>query len=166
MASFINLVSAFASWMADAKPIGGERGNQLARSDDTVLLAIHAHPGCSVSDVAQMIRLSHSGAVRIVDRLQRAALIERHTGQDRRQVSLVTTGWGADTASASLDARARMIRTRLQRLDNSELRDLERLLSKLMDGSASDRGEAWRICKACDHSVCRGDDCPVGRSFQ
>lgn len=47
---------------------------------------------------------------------------------------------------------------------DTDRRSLERLVERLLRGlPKTDRGDAWRICRLCEHAVCRGDNCPVGR---
>jgi hypothetical protein len=47
----------------------------------------------------------------------------------------------------------------------TERRSLERLAERLLQSLPKpDRADAWRICRLCEHTVCRGDDRPVGRS--
>lgn len=160
MSSLANLVSAFTLWMLDqdgAYPCG------LSQPDAAALLAVRGHEGCSVSDVGSMLGLSHSGAVRACDRLQAAGLIVREAGMDRRHVALSLSARGHDLTAAILQSRAERIAARLKPLNETEQDTLALLLSRLLETAAQQRPDAWRICRACDHGICRGDDCPVGR---
>src|SRR5690242_19863819 len=65
-------------------------------------------PGASatVSGLAAALRLTHSGTVRLVDRLAGDGLVERRPGSDRRSVELVLTPDGR-----RMVARVRAART-------------------------------------------------------
>jgi len=126
------------------------------------LLAVHARPGSTVSDIATSTGLTHSGAVRAIDRLSRAGAVERRSGRDRRTVALHCTQAGRSRARTALAQRKRALERVLSALTARETETLRRLATKLLSGLPADRADAWRICRLCDHGTCRGSDCPVG----
>ena len=70
------------------------------------LATIGHAPGLRVEDLASMLRVSHSGAVRTVDRLVAAGLVERRpSAGDRRTVELWLTPAGGRARRRVLDAR-------------------------------------------------------------
>lgn len=153
-----NLVCAFSNLMRE------EARDSTARPepDSTVLLAVHAHSGASIGEIAAMVRLTHSGAVRAVDRLQSAGDVLRAQGADRRNVSLRLTERGRALAERILLDQMSAIEARLKRLSPSDTQRLEVILCQLLDGVAEDRTQAWRLCGNCDHSICERSQCVVG----
>lgn len=162
MTTLRNLVCAFSNWILEPPPGGGAR----PEPDSTMLLAIQAHPGVSIRDIATMFGLSHSGAVRVIDRLEAANDVVREVGADRRNVALHLSEQGRARARQLLRAQMSLIDQRLASLSQRDASRLAGILEQLLDGAAQDRLQAWRLCRNCDHGRCRGDRCAVGRSVQ
>jgi len=157
----VNLLGAFAVGCCDAQNAAmAEVG--LDPTELAALLAIHARPGSKVDDVAQTTSLSHSGAVRVIDRLSRAGWVARRTGRDRRTVAIHCTREGHEKARLALTLRRNALQEASRGLTKSELALLRRLVKKFLAGLPRDRRDAWRLCRLCDHGVCTGTACPVG----
>jgi MarR family transcriptional regulator, negative regulator of the multidrug operon emrRAB len=162
-----NLLGALSVGVSDLQ---SDAMAQAAGVDPTmlaVLLAVHTRPSCSVGDVAKTAHVSHSGAVRAVDRLVSLGLVVRKVNaNDRRIVALSCTQAGRAGARRALDVRrtvldglfADVFGSRAERAGAKTM--LERLLERL---APKRREDAWRICRLCEHEVCRDSDCPVGR---
>jgi DNA-binding MarR family transcriptional regulator len=162
-----NLFGALTLGCADLQAESLSRQTGLDEAALAALLAVATRPGSSVGDVARATGLTHSGAVRTIDRLERAHLVVRAEGvRDRRSVGLRCTRTGSAAAEAALAARRRTLTALLTGAGtDTELAMLERLSERLLERlPKTDRGDAWRICRLCEHAVCRGDDCPVGRT--
>src|SRR4051794_37718789 len=72
----------------------------------TALIAIGGTAaGDSIDAVARIVGLSHSGTVRLVDRLDAAGLVERRRGADQRSAALVLTPAGRRAAREVLRRR-------------------------------------------------------------
>ncbi|MCW2308020.1 MarR family winged helix-turn-helix transcriptional regulator [Rhodobium gokarnense] len=153
-----NLILAFSNLVQTAVA----RSSSHLDPDGSVLLAIHAHAGAPIRDIASMMQLSHSGAVRVIDRLQGSGLVERRQGADKRNVALVLTPAGRDQAEAILALQETAIATRLEMLSQQDLSHLENTLERILEGAAEDRLEAWRLCRHCNHAICENARCPVG----
>jgi hypothetical protein len=69
---------------------------------------------------------------------------------------------GKASALNVLEGRRQALETVLARLSAAEIAQFEAVASKLLAGMPRDRTDAWRICRICEHAVCRGSDCPVG----
>lgn len=157
-----NLVLAFANWMLS--PAEAE-GKEL-EPDSTVILAIHAHDGASIGQIAALLQITHSGAVRLVDRLQAAGTVLRTEAIDRRSVALALTEEGRVRAERTLAARRLDVEQRLACLSPADIKNLSILLRRVLDGAARDRLHAWQLCRACDHSLCHGKSCAVGEHLE
>jgi DNA-binding MarR family transcriptional regulator len=157
----VNLLGAFAVGCADAQDVAmGAVG--LDPAELAALLAVHARPGSKVDDIALTTGLTHSGAVRVIDRLSRANWVERRTGRDRRTVAIHCSREGREKARLALALRREALRDAARGLTKEELAAFRRLAKKLLARLPRHRPDAWRICRLCDHGVCRGSECPVG----
>jgi len=100
-----------------------------------VLVQLAEAPGqrLRMSELAEAVLLSRSGLSRLVDRLQKDGLVQReHDPYDARGLFTVLTDKGLDTlrdaARVHLAGVARLV---VDRLDESELRQLAELMAKL-----------------------------------
>src|SRR3954451_17991860 len=100
------------------------------------LVALHDRAaGGTIDALAGVVGLSHSGTVRLVDRLARDGLVERRRGADQRSAALVLTPAGRRIARQILrgrEARLQFFVTLLTDDQRGALTDLaERLLGEL-----------------------------------
>jgi DNA-binding MarR family transcriptional regulator len=138
--------------------------SQLGPSAPAALSALEGYLGGEPIDaLRQVLALTHSGAVRLVDRLVEAGLAERRPGSDARTVAVELTPTGRVAAEAVREARAAVLGEALAVLSADERATLTRLHEKLLAGLTGDRASARRICRLCDIEACghhRGT-CPV-----
>ena len=136
----------------------------LGPSAPAALSALEGYLGGEPIDaLRQVLGLTHSGAVRLVDRLADAGLAERRPGPDGRSVSVALTAAGREAALAVRAAREAALAETLAVLEPAERATLEALHAKLLAGLTSDRASARRLCRLCDPGACghhRGT-CPV-----
>lgn len=139
-----------------ASPHGG--------SAPAALVALEGYLGGEPIDaLRRVLGLTHSGAVRLVDRLADAGLVVRSEGADQRTVAVTLTPAGRRAADRIRMARARALEEVLSPLSASERETLTALHEKLLAGLTTDRGSARRLCRLCDPEACghhRGT-CPV-----
>lgn len=157
----LNLLGAFAVGCVDLQDAAmGQLG--LPPAELAALLAVHARPGSTIGDLAHATGLTHSGAVRVIDRLDRAGWVERQSGPDRRTVAVRCTGQGRRRAKRALSLRRTMLQDATKDFSRSDDAAFRRLAQKFLSCLPRERPDAWRICRWCDHGVCCGADCPVG----
>ena len=136
----------------------------LGPSAPAALSALDAYLGGEPIDaLRQALGLTHSGAVRLVDRLAEAGLAERRRGADARTVAVTLTAAGRAAAHAVRTAREAALEDALAALSPAERVTLGALHEKLLGGLAGDRASARRMCRLCDVEACghhRGT-CPV-----
>jgi DNA-binding MarR family transcriptional regulator len=157
-----NLLGALGIVLADALADAAEPAGGTTTA--TALVALSGpSSGASIDALAGVVRLSHSGTVRLVDRLAADGLLERRRGVDQRSTALVLTPAGRRTARQVLRKREANLQFALALLTDDQqdvLRDLaERLLGEL----GADRDAEARLCRLCDLEACgrsRGE-CPV-----
>jgi len=122
--------------------------------------------GGSIDSLRRLLGITHSGAVRLVDRLVAARLVERRIGADARAVSIHLTPEGRRAARRVMTAREAALEQVLAVLEPAERAQLDSLLPTLLGGLAAAPDEALRICRLCDMRACgHGTDrCPLTRS--
>jgi MarR family transcriptional repressor of emrRAB len=154
-----NLLGALGIVLADAladaaEPAGGS-------STATALVALYGpSASASIDALARVVGLSHSGTVRLVDRLAADGLVERRRGADQRSTALVLTPAGRRVARQTLRRRE----GNLQKLLASLTDDQQAALADLTGCVLGELGDAEpRVCRLCDLEACgrsRGE-CPV-----
>jgi DNA-binding MarR family transcriptional regulator len=123
--------------------------------------------GKSVDVLAEAMRVSHSRAVRVVDRLEAAGLARRESDPlDGRRALVWLEPAGRKLAQRALDARSRVLLTAVGELDVADVRDLERLLGVLLTATTVDVRAAKETCRLCDAHACGHYEgaCPVSQA--
>jgi MarR family transcriptional repressor of emrRAB len=146
--------------LRDAVTAEGERG----LSASAALVHLRLRPGQSIDFLARVLRVTHPGAVRLVDRLEHDGLVERRAGADARSRALVLTDEGRQAAAAVLARRSDVLGELLAPLTAAERRQLEPLFEKLLVAVTGDRWSARHICRLCDFPACDSPACPVDRA--
>lgn len=105
-----------------------------------VLLQLHAAPGgrLTMRDLGRAVVISKSGLTGLVDRMQRAGLVERGGDpDDRRVVHVALTPAGADAyRRARADHRADVAERFLRHVSADEAAAIERALRRVRDENA------------------------------
>jgi DNA-binding MarR family transcriptional regulator len=136
----------------------------LGPSAPAALSALEGYLGGEPIDaLRQVLALTHSGAVRVVDRLEDAGLAARRPGPDGRSVAVALTPAGQAAADGVRAAREHALADALAVLTEEERATLSALHEKLLAGLTSDRASARRLCRLCDVDACGHDrgTCPV-----
>jgi len=136
-----------------------------ADSDTAALITLLERGALTIDWLRRIVGLSHSAAVRLVDRLAGEDLVSRRAGPDRRSVSIALTPRGRRAATRLRTERETLLVNLLAPLDGEERRTLLALADKLLSGVVSGRWEARLICRLCDHGICASaGGCPVDRA--
>ncbi|HEY8454414.1 MAG TPA: MarR family transcriptional regulator [Actinopolymorphaceae bacterium] len=114
----------------------------------------------------QVLGLTSSGAVRLVDRLVEAGYVERRPGEDRRSTAVTLTRKGRRVAERVAQARESVLGTALSQLSPEERDCLDALMAKLVAGFVRGPGATRWICRLCDTDACGRDhgSCPVANA--
>jgi MarR family transcriptional regulator, negative regulator of the multidrug operon emrRAB len=151
-----NLVGALALALADQLAEAGASG-----STAEALVTLHGRgAGSSIDALARITGLSHSGAVRLADRLAAAELVERRRGADQRSAALYLTPAGRRAARRVLASRRAAVGTLLT-VDQQH--QLAALAAEILGRLGAQPGAERRLCRLCDLEACgrsRGE-CPV-----
>ncbi len=114
-------------------------------------------PDPSIDLLRQVLGLTHSGTVRLVDRLERAGQVRRVAGRDGRSTALRLTAAGHRAASRVTSARAGELHTALAVLSTDEQEQLADLAGRVLAGLRRDGAdsavERW-TCRLCDTTAC------------
>lgn len=157
-----NLLGAAAVALGDRLRVAVADVSGLEGEAPAAVMTIGTRPGRTIKHLCRTLGLSHSGAVRLVARLEDRGWVEREPQRDGRKVGLRLTGPGRRMRDELLAARRGFLEDALRPLSASQRASLEEALAALLRGLPGDPTEAWHICRYCEHRVCRGKACPVG----
>lgn len=158
LANLANVLGALATRVADEGTASLE-ATSLVESAQVALILISKYPGCSIQQLRAPLQLSHSGCVRLVDRLVERGLVERETSDDGRVVSLRLTRQGRTAAAGGRDRRGASLTRMISVLDADERNTLFTLVNKLLCAGAPTEAVIGRTCRACDYEACT--QCPL-----
>jgi DNA-binding MarR family transcriptional regulator len=144
------LIDRMDTAMSDATGLSRSAGHGL-------LLVAHGHVA-QIGDLRAPLGLSHAGAVRLVDGLERRSLVERRRGQDGRSRALGLTPDGLVLVDHMLAARRAALG---ELLGAAEATALARLAEAVLGRLATDRCAGVRLCRGCDEGACDLSRCPV-----
>jgi DNA-binding MarR family transcriptional regulator len=168
MARTENLLGALALTLVDHMQQAEPAGNASPHPSERAALAtLLAHPGHTVSWLADVLGVTSSGGTRLVERMVARGWITRTTGDDARSRTLTLTRSGRTLATRVLAACAHALDTALAPLSGAQRAELERLLEPVVAGLATRRSGALRTCRLCDRSACdaSGQDCPLDHTL-
>lgn len=171
-----NLLAAAALGLADRVH---ELGPEVASVDPAAATALVAlldfSPAGSVLRLSQVLGLTHSGAVRLVDRLAASGLVRRESGPDQRSRAVVLTRKGRSVALALRAQRRSTTTSLLEGLNDRHRAQLTRacevLVSNLTRQRLAQRAagrtpSGGALCRWCDFADCGrpAGTCPATRA--
>jgi DNA-binding MarR family transcriptional regulator len=163
-----NRLGAMALTLSDAIREATEAATGMAGGPPAALVSLREWAdGSSVEVLAEAMRVSHSRAVRVVDRLEATGLARRESDpSDGRRALVRLEPAGRELAERALEARSRVLHSAVGTLDARDVRDLERLLYALLDATTVDTRAAMQTCRLCDAHACGHYEgtCPVTRA--
>ena len=155
-----NLLGAAVLGLHDELKSSVEARSGHAGEAPAAITALGHQPGLSNDGLSRLLGLTHTGSVRLVDRLVADGLVERRPAAgDKRGVALHLTEIGEALRREILADREAALEPLVARLSASEQKTLARLLGKLLTAVSRDDTHKLRICRLCDSSAC--SDCPI-----
>lgn len=155
-----NLLGAAVLGLHDELRAAVKRRTGHAGEAPAAIVALGHQPGLSNDGLSRLLGLTHTGAVRLVDRLVADGLVERRAApRDKRGVALYLTKAGTQARRRILAEREGVMRPLVAALDASEQARLSELLGKLLQAVGRDDAHKLRICRLCDSKAC--PDCPI-----
>jgi DNA-binding MarR family transcriptional regulator len=156
-----NLLGALVTAVNDRIQWQAEKAIGLGGQMPAALVTIGHNYGESVEFLSGVLQMSHSGCVRLVDKLDELGLIERRPGKDRRSLSLYLTPKGRDLKREVLRARRQALDAIVETLDGAQQRDLVGLLEVMLKAITHCKNDADIICRLCEEQTCAQSHCPV-----
>ncbi len=152
-----------ADRMADAMAVAGGRPESAAAALSALL---HFLDRPSVDLLRQVLGLTSSGTVRLIERMEDAGYVRRGPGADRRSTSVLLTEAGRAAAERVGAARTEVVQGALAELSAAERAVLRQVMGKMLVGLMRGPGAVRWMCRLCDTGVCRGAEggCPVGNA--
>lgn len=155
-----NLLGALATGISDRMRQAAAEQTALGGEAAAALIVLGHIEGLSVDQLGRVLKLSHPGTVRVVDRLVAAGLAERKSAlSDRRALALHLTPAGEAERSAVLAGRRAVISAVLGQLAPTDYPVLERLVEKMLVSLPHDAMSAMSVCRFCDQHACAA--CPM-----
>lgn len=161
-----NLLGALALSVTDAIALGIEDVKGAYGSDAFALVLIQHADELRCDVLSRQLRLAQSSTVRLIDRLERAGLVQRSTGEDRRTVMVSLTARGHRLAEKILSARQAVLQELVSKLDESERSALHSIAAKLLTHLTVDLQSGEQNCRLCDEEACNLSTCPVETRYQ
>jgi MarR family transcriptional repressor of emrRAB len=159
-----NILGALALAVAERIDVATRQAAAHGGSAPAALVALSIFlDGSSIYGLRKPLGLTHSAAVRLVDRLAADGLVSREPGEDARSVAVFLTPAGRRAADQVQQSRMRALSAVLAPLSASDREQLTRLHGRLLAGLTGGRADAGHICRLCDSHACGHHEgrCPV-----
>ena len=157
-----NVLGALGLALADRLESAAEQAGGASAA--TALATLYGtRAGARIDGLAKVCGLSHSGAVRLVDRLEADGLVERRRGADQRSAALYLTPSGRRAARRVLADRQSAMHSLLSLLTDDQQARMGELAESLLAELGAGPEAEGRLCRLCDLEACgrsRGN-CPV-----
>lgn len=120
----------------------------------------------TVDLLRQVLGLTPSGTVRLVDRLAEAGYVTREPGGDGRSRTVRLTADGRRAAERVAQARATVLADTLAVLSPAERASLAAIVGRLFTGLVRGPGATRWICRLCDTAACGREEghCPAANA--
>jgi DNA-binding MarR family transcriptional regulator len=159
-----NLLGALALALTDRTTAAIAAATGHAETGAAALSALHHFlDGPSIDRLRQVLGLTSSGTVRLVDKLEQAGYVRRGAGTDGRATVVRLTPAGRRMARKVSAARGQVLGAALDPLDPAERDRLTELVSRVLAGMIRPPGATRWMCRLCDLAACGRSKgrCPV-----
>jgi DNA-binding MarR family transcriptional regulator len=164
-----NLLGALALVVTDRTTDGMADLAGQSGTAATALSALHHFlDRPSVDLLRQVLGLTSSGTVRLVDRLAAAGYVRRQAGSDGRATLVELTPAGRRAAQRISEARGAVLTEALSTLSPPERETFEALTARVLAGLIRGPGAVRWMCRLCDTTACGREhgDCPVANAVR
>lgn len=170
-----NLLGALALGITDGVHDSAAAAGLEGAAPAALIALLDFLPSGSVQALSQVVGLTHSGAVRLVDRLVADGLVNRGPGRDARSRAVTLTAVGTRLARRIRIARERVVTRAVEQLSEPERARLTSLCERLIAELAHERLErraagsspsGGALCRMCDFVACGRDlgACPAAKA--
>lgn len=155
-----NLLGAAVLGLHDELRQTVEKRSGRSGEASAALNALGHQPGLSNDALSQVLGLTHTGSVRLIDRLVTDGLVTRRPAKrDKRSVALFLTAKGETVRREILRHREAALVPLVSCLTTREQKMLAGVLEKLLTSVSRDDTHKLRICRLCDSVAC--ENCPI-----
>jgi MarR family transcriptional regulator, negative regulator of the multidrug operon emrRAB len=159
-----NLLGALSLAVMDRIEQGAREVVGRGGETPAALIVIGYGQGMTNDTLRRILDLSHSGTVRLVDRLVSDHLVERRPGKDGREVALHLTAKGTASRNDLLASRISAVASLLEVLSASETKRLGTLIHDLLARQDTSEMDRFTICRMCDDRCCTNCPLPTSKS--
>jgi DNA-binding MarR family transcriptional regulator len=159
-----NVLGTLALTVVDRQRLGTERAAGRGAHAPAALVTLLWYPDRPISFLADRLRITHPGAVQLVDRLAEDRLVERVPALDGRTKLLALTPAGEQAALAVLAERRAVLGRALDALDDTQVHALATAAEEMLEALADSLLTSEYMCRMCDELACPDDRCPVERA--
>jgi DNA-binding MarR family transcriptional regulator len=159
-----NVLGTLALTIVDRVRIGTTRAAAHGANGPAALVTLLWYPDRPIAFLADRLRITHPGAVQLVDRLERDGLVERIPGEDGRTKLLALSARGEAAARAVLDERGRVLERAVSALDDHQAAALADAAEAMLEALADSLLTSEFMCRMCDELACPDQRCPVERA--
>ncbi len=157
----VNIFGALVLTLHDQIRQNTDRTVGMTGEAAAAMVVIGNLPHRSIEFLRQALLLSHSGTVRLIDKLVGNRFVRRGRGaSDARTSELTLTPAGARKTKSILRVRHKVIADALATLTAEEQDQLRHITERLL---ATVTKEEWAdaMCRLCDESSCPLRSCPI-----
>lgn len=156
----INVFGALALGVGDRLRTAALGDMTYGGETAAALVSIGHSPGLSIDQLGRVLRLSHSGTVRLVDRLTNVGHATRSVAtHDRRAVAVYLTESGREQRNELLERRRDALANVLATVATEDLAALERIVDAILPTLPTEATSALTVCRFCDEQRCGA--CPM-----
>ena len=170
-----NLLGALAVGLGDALEDAFNQEGFDLRSGAALVALLDFSSSGSVQRLSQVIGLTHSGTVRLVDRLSADRLVERYPGGDLRSLRVGLTAAGRRAALRLRTRRQKVTEPLLVGLTQEQRHQLASscevaitslAVQRLAMRAAGETPAGGALCRLCDFAACGRAEgrCPAART--
>jgi MarR family transcriptional regulator, negative regulator of the multidrug operon emrRAB len=159
-----NLLGTLALTITDRIGIGTAKAARRGAGTPAALLCLWWYPDRPIAFLAARLRISHPGAVQLVDRLAEDGLAERVPAADGRTKLLALTDRGRAAATAVLQARGAVLQRAVDVLDDVQVPALSGAVEAMLEALSDTLLTGEYMCRMCDELSCPDARCPVERA--
>lgn len=159
-----NVLGTFALTVSDRIGIATRDAAGHGANAPAALVTLLWYPDRPIAFLADRLRISHPGAVQLVDRLEHDGLVERVPAYDGRTKLLALTDRGHQVALDVLAERRDLLERAVAALDDRQASALVEAVGAMLEALADDLLTSEFMCRMCDELACPDARCPVERA--
>ncbi len=159
-----NVLGTLTLTISDRVGAAATRVTRHGANAPAALVSLLWYPDRPIAFLAARLRISHPGAVQLVDRLETDGLLERIPALDGRTKLVALTTLGEKTALGVLAQRREILDRAVSSLDDDTVRALSGAVSAMLEALTDDLLTSEHMCRMCDELACPDARCPVERA--